>query len=153
MLTHPDERNKPLTERTAELTLARNSLQAVLDSATQVALIATTPQGVITVFNSGAEQMLGYTSGEMVGKQTPDILHLQSEVVARGPELAVEADRQVQGFEVFVNKARRGWHDDNPVEDYALLTLDSGGYVTSWNSGAEHLKGYASGEIIGRHFS
>lgn len=31
--------------------------------------------------------------------------------------------------------------------------LDPEGYVTTWNRGAERLKGYAAGEIIGRHCS
>jgi PAS domain S-box-containing protein len=39
------------------------------------------------------------------------------------------------------------------VADYAILTLDVNGLVTSWNLGAERLKGYRPSEIIGRHFS
>ncbi|MEA2192365.1 MAG: hypothetical protein QOI73_2486, partial [Solirubrobacteraceae bacterium] len=39
------------------------------------------------------------------------------------------------------------------VEDYAILTLDPDGLVTSWNAGAQRCKGYAPEEIIGRHFS
>jgi PAS domain S-box-containing protein len=39
------------------------------------------------------------------------------------------------------------------VEDYAILILDEEGRVTSWNLGAERLKGYSEHEIIGRHFS
>ncbi|HET7191676.1 MAG TPA: PAS domain S-box protein [Pseudolabrys sp.] len=39
------------------------------------------------------------------------------------------------------------------VTDYALIMLDRGGTVTSWNSGAEHIKGYKAAQIIGRHFS
>jgi PAS domain S-box-containing protein len=39
------------------------------------------------------------------------------------------------------------------VVDYAIIMLDANGYVMSWNTGAERLKGYAAGEIIGRHFS
>ena len=39
------------------------------------------------------------------------------------------------------------------VKDYAIFLLDRGGHVVSWNSGAERLKGYSAGEIIGRHFS
>ncbi|MFL5299197.1 MAG: ATP-binding protein, partial [Anaeromyxobacteraceae bacterium] len=35
----------------------------------------------------------------------------------------------------------------------AIFTLDGGGYVTTWNAGAERVKGYAPDEIIGRHFS
>ena len=39
------------------------------------------------------------------------------------------------------------------VTDYAFLTLDTEGRVTSWNAGAERIKGYRSEEIIGKHFS
>ena len=39
------------------------------------------------------------------------------------------------------------------VLDYAILLLDLDGHVLTWNKGAELLKGYASHEIIGRHFS
>ena len=39
------------------------------------------------------------------------------------------------------------------VRDYAIFMLDTEGYVTSWNAGAERIKGYRADEIIGRHFS
>jgi PAS domain S-box-containing protein len=39
------------------------------------------------------------------------------------------------------------------VQDYAIFMLDPQGRVVTWNAGAERLKGYAAGEIIGRHFS
>src|ERR1700684_794009 len=39
------------------------------------------------------------------------------------------------------------------ITDYAIYMLDSAGLVTSWNRGAERLKGYNEGEIIGEHFS
>jgi PAS domain S-box-containing protein len=39
------------------------------------------------------------------------------------------------------------------VTDYALIMLDPEGIVSSWNAGAERIKGYAAAEIIGRHFS
>ena len=39
------------------------------------------------------------------------------------------------------------------VVDYAIFSLDPGGHVTSWNSGAQRIKGYAPDEIIGKHFS
>jgi PAS domain S-box-containing protein len=41
----------------------------------------------------------------------------------------------------------------NGVTDYALFMLDLNGVVTSWNAGAERIKGYAAPEIIGQHFS
>jgi PAS domain S-box-containing protein len=41
----------------------------------------------------------------------------------------------------------------NSVHDYAIYMLDPDGIVTSWNSGAEKIKGYKGSEIMGRHFS
>jgi PAS domain S-box-containing protein len=37
--------------------------------------------------------------------------------------------------------------------DYAIFMLDVGGYVATWNRGAQRIKGYAAEEIIGQHFS
>src|ERR1700678_3980980 len=39
------------------------------------------------------------------------------------------------------------------VTDYAIFILDLQGRVTTWNAGAERIKGYAASEIIGQHFS
>ena len=39
------------------------------------------------------------------------------------------------------------------VSDYAIYMLDPSGNVSSWNFGAERIKGYRPDEIIGRHFS
>jgi len=39
------------------------------------------------------------------------------------------------------------------VTDYAIYSLDPNGNVTSWNSGAQRIKGYTGDEIIGSHFS
>ncbi|NJP04889.1 MAG: PAS domain S-box protein [Chloroflexaceae bacterium] len=39
------------------------------------------------------------------------------------------------------------------VQDFAIMVLDPGGYVTSWNIGAERIYGYSSHEIIGQHVS
>ncbi|MGN6548800.1 MAG: PAS domain S-box protein [Pararhizobium sp.] len=39
------------------------------------------------------------------------------------------------------------------VTDYAIFMLDPDGNVVSWNPGAQRIKGYEPGEIIGSHFS
>jgi len=56
-------------------------------------------------------------------------------------ERALEQERQ--RFELFVDA----------VEDYAIFSLDTEGFITSWNRGAERLKGYDEDEIIGEHVS
>jgi PAS domain S-box-containing protein len=37
--------------------------------------------------------------------------------------------------------------------DYAIFTLDVEGRITSWNKGAQRIKGYSAADILGRHFS
>lgn len=39
------------------------------------------------------------------------------------------------------------------VRDYAIYMLDTGGRITSWNSGARAIKGYEEDEVLGQHFS
>jgi PAS domain S-box-containing protein len=39
------------------------------------------------------------------------------------------------------------------VQDYAIFMLDLAGCIASWNTGAERIKGYTAGEILGQHFS
>jgi PAS domain S-box-containing protein len=39
------------------------------------------------------------------------------------------------------------------IVDYAIYMLDPNGFVTSWNSGAERIKGFQTEEIVGQHFS
>ena len=41
----------------------------------------------------------------------------------------------------------------NSINDYAIFMLNPGGFVASWNPGAERFKGYRPDEIIGKHFS
>jgi PAS domain S-box-containing protein len=89
----------------------RSQLEAIVDASTQVAIISTDLQGVITLFNTGAEQMLGYAAEELVGLQTPERFHLESEVLLRAGQLSRETGRQISGFDAFVEYARQGRHD------------------------------------------
>jgi PAS domain S-box-containing protein len=92
--------------RSADLLAQTNArLQAVLDAATLFAIIAVDDKGTITLFNAGAERMLGYAAGEMVGRHTPVLIHLAEEVDRRGRELSAELGRPVAGFDVLVARA------------------------------------------------
>lgn len=39
------------------------------------------------------------------------------------------------------------------VTDYAIYMLDPEGIVSSWNAGAQRIKGYTANEVLGQHFS
>ena len=96
-----------------ELLFSRSRMQAVVEGSTHVSIIATDVNGLITVFNSGAEQMLGYSASEMIGLQTPAIFHCQEEVKRRSQELSLEFGYSIEGFETFVHRARHGGHSES----------------------------------------
>lgn len=76
---------------------ARDLFAGVLQAASEQAIIGTDPVGHITVFNNGAQRLLGWTEAEMLGR-TPVDFHLECEVRARATELGIP-----MGFEVFVH--------------------------------------------------
>ena len=61
----------------------------------------------------------------------------------RGHEASARLQETEQRFRLLVDS----------VVDYAIFMLDREGYVTSWNAGAQRIKGYQADEIIGQHFS
>jgi two-component system, sensor histidine kinase and response regulator len=69
-------------EQTLEHTVS--TLRGVLDNA-QVAIVATTEEGVITHFNPGAERLLGWSSAEMLGL-TPLAFHDPDEIASRSKD-------------------------------------------------------------------
>ena len=77
-------------------------VSGLLAAATEQSIIATDPDGVVTVFNSGAERLFGYRAEEVIGRTTLH-LHDPEEVVARAAELGVRP-----GFEVFAHQPRQG---------------------------------------------
>ena len=76
---------------------------SVLRAATSVSIIATETNGTITVFNAGAEKMLGYSADEMIGISTSAPLHLVSEMAERGRELSESYGSLIEGFRVLVH--------------------------------------------------
>jgi len=95
----------------AELREANSRLESVLNAASRISIIATDVDGLITLFNRGAENMLGYSSDEMVGMCLPESIHLAEELRRRGEELAAAFGHPVAGFDVFVGTARESGFD------------------------------------------
>jgi len=80
---------------------SRKFLNDLLQAASEFSIVATDPNGTITAFNRGAELILGYSAEEMIGKQSPLVLHLESELAERSRELSAEFGYPVEGFRIF----------------------------------------------------
>ena len=89
----------------------RDRLQAVLDSATEVAIISTDLEGRVTVFNRGAELMLGYSADEALG-HSPVLWHEVDEIETAARTLRQPGEAQPGGFAVFARLAQA--HDSKP---------------------------------------
>ena len=88
-----------ITERKrAEEEMNRTSslLAAVLDAASEVSIIAADIGGTITLFNTGAERLLGYERSEVVGTQNVLTFHDRNELRLRAQALSAETGRSVR---------------------------------------------------------
>ena len=96
--------------RNAEIALRETSslLTTVLASASEVAIIATDPSLLVTVFNEGAERLLGYASAEIVGRVTPALIHDAAEMGARADELSKALGRSITGGAIFTEATTLG---------------------------------------------
>jgi PAS domain S-box-containing protein len=92
--------------------LKAGALQDAIFNSANFSSIATDAQGVIQIFNVGAERMLGYKAEDVVDKITPAGISDAQEVVARAAALSIELDTPITpGFEALVFKASRGIED------------------------------------------
>ena len=128
------------------------SLQHAILNGSEYSIIATRADGTITVFNAGAERMLGYRADEVVGKATPEIFHDGNEVVERARTQAAEVGSPVPpGFETFVNKSRLGRPNENewtyirkdgtrfPVQLSVTPICDNTGQITGFMGVAQDI--------------
>jgi PAS domain S-box-containing protein len=92
--------------------LKADALQNAIFNSANFSYIATDSEGVIQIFNVGAERMLGYRAGEMVDKVTPAAISDADELIVRATALSQLASAEIRpGFEALVYKARRGIED------------------------------------------
>ena len=125
--------------------LKTGALQNAIFNSAHFSSIATDAQGVIQLFNVGAERMLGYTASDVVNKITPADISDPQEVIARAEALSLEFGTQITpGFEALAFKASRG------IEDIYELTyfrkdgsrFPAGVSVTSLRDAQEAIIGY-----------
>ena len=92
--------------------LKAGALQSAIFNSANFSSIATDADGVIQIFNVGAERMLGYTAAEVMNKITPADISDPQELIARAKALSVELGTSITpGFEALVFKASRGIED------------------------------------------
>ncbi|MDD2852751.1 MAG: ATP-binding protein [Desulfuromonadaceae bacterium] len=104
--------------RLAEEALQKaGTLQRAIFNSANFSSIATDENGVIQIFNVGAERMLGYTAAEVMNKITPAEISDPQELIVRAEELSAELETPITaGFDALVFKARR------EIEDIYELT-------------------------------
>ena len=99
-------------KRAEEALLEAGALQRAIFNSANFSSIATDAEGVIQIFNVGAERMLGYAAAEVMNKITPAHISDPEEVVARAAALSLEFGTPIApGFEALVFKASRGIED------------------------------------------
>jgi diguanylate cyclase (GGDEF)-like protein/PAS domain S-box-containing protein len=101
---------------------ARDELAAVLDATTQYAIIGTDADGLITVFNGGAERMLGYRAADLVGLHHPELFHDAEELARLATEFGVPV-------EDVLGHGTRDKHTD--TRDWTLVRRDGVGLPVS----------------------
>ncbi|HCF27549.1 MAG TPA: histidine kinase, partial [Cyanobacteria bacterium UBA11049] len=83
---------------------------------------------------------------ERVNQRTAALTRSNQELAA-----GLQSHKQAQQA-LHASEERYRWLVES-VKDYAIFMLDSEGYIVSWNTGAERIKGYRADEILGQHFS
>ncbi|MDP1672262.1 MAG: ATP-binding protein [Burkholderiales bacterium] len=92
--------------------LKAGALQNAILTSANFSIIATDEKGIIQLFNTGAERMLGYPAAEVVNSISPSDIHDPQEVMARARALSLELGTLITpGFEALAFKASRGIED------------------------------------------
>ncbi|HUG41267.1 MAG TPA: response regulator [Longimicrobiales bacterium] len=96
----------------AEALLKAGALQKAILNSANFSSIATDAEGVIQVFNTGAEWMLGYAAADVTNRITPADISDPQELIRRAASLSLEFSTPIApGFEALVFKASRGIED------------------------------------------
>ena len=99
-------------KRAEEALIKAGALQKAIFNSANFSSIATDANGVIQIFNVGAERMLGYAAADVMNTITPADISDPQEVIARAEALSVELGTPIApGFEALVFKASRAIED------------------------------------------
>lgn len=187
------------------------ALEQIVFCVDEYAIVLLDRHGIIQTWNSGAEKLIGFTAGDIIGKSSQMFYSREDRDAGLPTRLLDQATREGkanhEGWRVRKDGSRfwgsitiTALHDPNgelrgflkiardlsdkksaeeklqnlieelhqkndelkrselryhqmvaEIEDYAIVLLDKHGRICDWNKGAEKLKGYTSGEIVGRN--
>lgn len=139
-------RNLSLTAQTSESKAKEGETwRSAILNGSNYSIISTLPDGTISTFNRAAELMLGYEAIELIGKQTPALIHDPNEVVEYSGKISKELGRTIEpGFETFVAKAAQGDPDTN---EWTYIRKDGTKFpvrlsVSALRGEGDHIIGY-----------
>jgi PAS domain S-box-containing protein len=138
-----------ITDRKRAETQAASSsalLSSVLASTAHVAIMATDASGLLTVFNHGAEQLLGFAATDVVGVCSPTRFNDPEEIELRREQLSDALQRPVSDIDALACKA----HPDEPDQREWTLVRQDGSTFIAGLTVAERLdgQGQAAGVVV-----
>ncbi len=127
-----------------ELKKSLNEMETFMKATTQVCIIQVDLNGIITKFNKGAENLLGYKSEELIGIQNMGVFHIPEEIAKRTTELEAKYKKTFTGYDIFTHEPKQGKYE---AGDWTFVRKDGSRFtmhlvVTSVRDGSGEITGY-----------
>jgi PAS domain S-box-containing protein len=99
---------------------------------------------------------LGHPADSLLSRRQCAILYLARLKAQGSQNISERRDKEPRRKNVTAKAAGDGPRFEllvSAITDHAIYMLDPEGFITSWNEGAQRIKGYSHAEIVGQHFS
>ncbi|WP_159017727.1 PAS domain S-box protein [Algibacter sp. L3A6] len=108
--------------KSAELALhkAHTELKAIFNSKA-LAIVSTDNEGLITHFNRGAEDFLGYSAAEMIGRVQPNVFYLEEELVNFRRDMANKYEREFENYDPYRDLGKEDTFD---IREWTFVRKD-----------------------------
>jgi len=132
-------------QATQETLESLTRLQTAILSNAAYGIITTDTAGVIQSMNHAAERITGYLSKDLIGRDTPGLLHDKEDVARRCEQFSQELGMRLRpGFDTFTAKARLGIPNEH---EWTFIHKDGHRYpallsITALRDDKENITGY-----------